>query len=422
MLLLSRSLPDHSLFATTFSLALIVALCTVPHAAQVAFTAASVVDPTVIGNAPDDPGPLANDLSPELKGPAIRSVMRKVADWQLRVAESKFNSQWAFAALYDGLIAASATTGIPVYRDAVKHYAETQRWAVMDDRFPHADDMALGKAYSKLYLTEAAAEQKPDQIASTKASLDRLLTHRDKLAKPLWWWCDALYMAPPVLVRMSKITGEHKYIDFMNHEWDITTTELYSPPEHFFFRDASYLNKTEANGKPSFWSRGNGWVMAALVMILQDLPGHHPSRSKFVVKLQEMAAALVNVQGSDGLWRSGILDPASYDLPEISGSAFYTYAMAYGINAHILDIKTYRPIVAKAWAGMLTHIYADGRLGSIQPINSAPGQFKPSASSVFGVGAFLLAGSELAHLTIHPTARKARPGAQITRHEKDLLM
>ncbi|CAO3568827.1 unnamed protein product [Mortierella alpina] len=397
-----RYSPVHSSFATTLFLALIVALSSLPHAAQVAFTAASAVDRTVLGDAPDDPGPLASDLSPVLNGLSIRSVMRKVADWQLRIAESKFNSQWAFAALYDGLIAASATTGDPVYRDAVKHYAETQQWTVTDDRFPHADDMALGKAHTKLYLTEAAADQESPQIASTKASLDRLLAHRDDPAKPLWWWCDALYMVPPVLVRMSRITGDHKYIDFMNHEWDITTNELYSSSEHFYFRDAGYLNQTEANGKPRFWSRGNGWVMAALVMILQDLPENNPSRSKFRVKLQDMAAALVDVQGSDGLWRSGILDPDSYDRPEISGSAFFTYAMAYGINARILDCKTYRPIVAKAWAGMLTHIYADGRLGSIQPINSAPGQFKPSASSVFGVGAFLLAGSELAYLAATP--------------------
>ncbi|KAF9977959.1 hypothetical protein BGZ75_010171 [Mortierella antarctica] len=324
--------------------------------------------------------------------------MRKVADWQLRVAEPKFNSQWAFAALYDGLIAASATTGCPAYRDAVTHYAEQQRWILIDDRFPNADDMAVAKAYTKLYLTEPAADQRPDQIANTKASLDRLLARHYNPAKPLWGWCDALYMAPPVLVRMSKITGDHKYLDFMVHEWDVTATELYSPTEHLFFRDASDFNQTEANGKPRFWSRGNGWVLAALVMILQDLPANHPSRPKFTNTLQEMAAALVQVQGADGLWRSGILDPASYDLPEISGSAFYTYAMTYGLNKRILDRKTYKPVVAKAWAGMLTHIYADGRLGSIQPINRGPDQFKPSASSVFGVGAFLLAGSELDHL------------------------
>ncbi|KAF9283089.1 hypothetical protein BGZ68_005575 [Mortierella alpina] len=384
-----------------------VVLCAIPQTtfeydvAEDAISVESAVDPIPVGDAPDDPGPLANDLSPALSNHAIRTVLKKVADWQLRVAEPKFNPQWPFAALYDGLIAASATTCDPAYGDAVQHYAEHQNWTLVDDRFPHADDMALGKAYTQLYLAAAATEQTPDQINSTKANLDRLLTHPGNPDRSLWWWCDALYMAPPVLVRMARITADYRYIDFMNREWDITIANLYSPTEHLFFRDGSFLNRTEANGRPLFWSRGNGWVMGALVLILQDLPVNDPSRSKFIAKLQEMAAALGVIQSPDGLWRSGILDPASYELPEISGSAFFTYAMAYGINEHILERKKYEPVVTRAWGGMLTHIYADGRLGSIQPINSAPGKFKPSASSVFGVGAFLLAGSELDRLAGH---------------------
>ncbi|KAF9558671.1 hypothetical protein EC968_006890 [Mortierella alpina] len=418
MLVLSRSIPAHAPFAAAFFLAL--ALCILPHAGQAALTAASLID-QAFGDAPGNPGPLADDLSPQLTSPGIRSAMKKVADWQLRVAEPQFDSRWGFAALYDGLIAASATTGDPVYRDAVKHYAEKQQWALMDDRFPHGDDFALGKAYTSLYLTEPAAEQRSDQITNTKANLDRLLTMADKPASLLWGWCDLLFMAPPVLVRMSKITGSHKYIDFMNHEWDITTAELYSPTDHLYFRDTDSRNETEANGKPCFWSRGNGWVMGALVMILQDLPADDPSRPKFIAKLQEMATALVTLQGIDGLWRSGILDPASYDLPEISGSAFYTYAMAYGINRRILDRQKFEPVVAKAWAGMLTHIYTDGRLGCIQPPGRAPSRFEPSASNVFGIGAFLLAGSELDHWARYHCHENLM-GLDIARLETNLLM
>ena len=365
-----------------------------PAAKTAAATAASV-ERASVGDAPDDPGPLAQGLSPKLKSPAIRDAMKKVADWQLRVAESKFNSQWTFAALYDGLLAASDTTGNPAYRDAVLHYAEQQHWQLLSNRFPHADDIALGKPYMELYLADPVAQRKPERIADTKAILDRLVVLPDDPAKDLWWWCDALYMAPPVLARMTVATGDKKYVDFMNHEWDITTGHLYDPTEHLYFRDSRYFTQKQGNGKPLFWSRGNGWVMGALVKILQVLPANDPSWPKYEAKLREMSAALAAIQSPDGLWRSGLLDPASYDLPEVSGSAFFTYAIAYGINEHILDRKTYEPVVQKAWAGMLTHIYADGRLGSIQPIDGQPGKFKPSASYVYGVGGFLLAGSEL---------------------------
>jgi rhamnogalacturonyl hydrolase YesR len=389
-------------FTTLLTLSsLLVTSCAIAQVVQppnAAVNSPSSVERATVGDAPDDPGPLAHDLSNSLNPAAIQTAMKKVGDWQLRVAESKFNPQWTFAALYDGLLAASKTTGDPRYRDAVLHFAEQQHWKLVNDRFPHADDMALGQAYLDLYLADPPAQRKPERLADTKAVLDRLIARPDDHDKDLWWWCDALFMAPPVLARMYVATGDHKYLGYMDREWDITTQHLYDPSEHLYFRDSRYFTQKQANGRKLFWSRGNGWVMGALVKILEVLPANDPARPKYVQKLREMSAAVAAIQSPDGLWRSGLLDPASYDLPEVSGSAFFTYAIAYGIDEHILDSKQYLPVVQHAWTGMLAHIYADGRLGSIQPIDGQPGKFKPSASYVYGVGGFLLAGSELDRL------------------------
>jgi rhamnogalacturonyl hydrolase YesR len=138
--------------------------------------------------------------------------------------------------------------------------------------------------------------------------------------------------------------------------------------------------------------------MAGLVRVLEYMPKDDPLRPKYVQQLQEMSAAVVPLQGSDGLWRPGLLDPAAYPLPENSGSAFITYALAYGVTEHILDRKRYLPVVKRAWAGLLSHVYADGRLGCIQPIGAAPGAYTATSSYVYGVGAFLLAGSEIYRL------------------------
>jgi len=132
--------------------------------------------------------------------------------------------------------------------------------------------------------------------------------------------------------------------------------------------------------------------------VLEIMPKDYPSREKYVAQFREMAEAVKDIQSKDGLWRSGLLDPDAYELPEVSGSAFFTYAIAYGINEHILDRKTYLPVVEKSWKGMLSHIYADGRLGSIQPVDAQPGKFKPSASHVYGVGGFLQAAYEMNRL------------------------
>jgi unsaturated rhamnogalacturonyl hydrolase len=356
--------------------------------------APSSVEREHVGDSPDDPGPVATGLSAELKPKAIDAAIKKVADWQVAVAEPHFNKQWTFAALYDGLLAASKTTGDPKYHDAVLHFAERSDWTLLNERFPHADDQAFGQAYLDLYREDS----QPVRMADTRAIMDRLIVHPDDPNKLLWWWCDALFMSPPVLLRMYEITHDRKYLDYMDHEWWLTSGSLYNQENHLYFRDSRYFTQKQANGKPIFWSRGNGWVMGALVNVLRIMPADYPSRPKYVAQFREMAAEIAKIQSPDGLWRSGLLDPDSYDLPEVSGSAFFTFGIAYGINEKILDRKTYLPVVEKSWKAMLSHIYADGRLGSIQPIDGQPGKFKPSASYVYGVGGFLLAGSEMHRL------------------------
>ena len=146
--------------------------------------------------------------------------------------------------------------------------------------------------------------------------------------------------------------------------------------------------------------------MGGLARTLEYLPKDDSARAKYVTQLKEMAARVAALQGPDGLWRAGMLDPSNYSEPEISGSALFTYALAWGINEGLLDGKVYRPIVAKAWAGMLTHVYADGRLGCIQQTGAEPAPFKATASYNYGVGAFLMAGSEIRRMGAMPAPAK----------------
>ncbi len=346
------------------------------------------------GDEPDNPGPLATNLSPAMKRAAILKAMKLVADWQLQHAEGRYNIGWTYAALYDGMLAASRTLSDPRYHDRVLQIANDNHWQ-LGPRLEHADDEHIGLTYLTLY----AENHNPDHLAPTKNNFDKLLGRPDDPRKNLWWWCDALYMAPPVLAQLSVATGDRRYLDFMDHEWSLTTKALYDPQEHLYFRDDRFLTMHEPNGQKIFWSRGNGWVLAGLALILDRMPHDYPQRAKYIAQYRDMAARIAALQPSDGLWRSGVLDPEAHKAPEISGSAFFTFALAWGIDHHLLDRKKYMPVTVKAWRGMLTHIYQDGRLGSIQPIGAAPDQFQPSSSYVYGVGAFLLAGSELAQMT-----------------------
>ncbi len=231
--------------------------------------------------------------------------------------------------------------------------------------------------------------------------MDRLVNRPDVPGKPVWWWCDALFMAPPVLAHLASITGDQKYLRYMDREWAVTQSFLYSPTEHLYFRDERFLDTAkmhEANGKPVFWSRGNGWVVAGLVNLLEYMPKNDPARAGYEQQFREMLTRIAMLQPADGLWRAGLLDADAYKMPEVSGSAFFTYAMAYGIRAGVLDRATFLPVVQRSWAAMVSHIYADGRLGSIQPIGFAPDAFTATSSYVYGVGGFLLAGAEIDHM------------------------
>jgi unsaturated rhamnogalacturonyl hydrolase len=364
------------------------------------------VERATAGDSPDDPGPMATDLSPALTHASIRKAAQKVADWQLARAEPIFSQQWTYAALYDGLLAASKTTGDPRYQDAVVKMAARFDWKLLDARFPHADDMALGQSYVDLYLET----HDPVRMTDAKTILDRLIVLPDDPAKLLWWWCDALFMAPPVLARMSAATGDRRYLDYMDREWWQTSASLYDPVEHLYFRDSRYFTQKEKNGQKIFWSRGNGWVMGAFAKVLEVMPKDYPGRRKYISQYKEMADRIASLQGGDGLWRSGLLDPGAYDLPEVSGTAFFIYSLAWGINHGVLDRAKFKPVVERGWTGMLAHIYTDGRLGSIQPIDGQPGKFKPSASYVYGVGGFLLAASELDSLAANaPPIDRLKP-------------
>jgi rhamnogalacturonyl hydrolase YesR len=372
------------------------------------------------GSDPDDPGPLATDLSPAVKPAAIEKAVRKVADWQLAQSAQYFGVVdrtrqldgriWTWATLYNGYMAAADELKETKYSDAMRAMGKAYDWQLITKlpALPNGDNMSVAQSWLELYFTD----KDPAEIASARASLDAILAAPRVALTPEtssaavghrieWWWCDALFMAPPTWVRMYKATGDMKYVTYLDEEFAKTSELLYDKDAHLYSRDASYLGKTEMNGQKVFWSRGQGWVMGGLARTLEYLPKDDPAGDRYRQQMREMSAALARLQRPDGTWTSSILDPASYPAPEISGTALITFGMAWGINNGVLDRKTYLPVVTKAWAGMLKHVYADGRLGDIQQTGAAPSYYKPSASYNYGVGGFLLAGAELHKLASH---------------------
>ena len=232
-----------------------------------------------VGDSPDNPGPLATDLSARLDSKEIRKAMQKVGSWELPRTESAFNADWTFAALYAGFLAAGQTLQDEKYETAMIGMGNKLHWQLGPDE-THADHQAVGQTYLELYLRHHDA----GMLAPTKERFYRTILLKDDPAKPLWWWCDALFMAPPVLARLYAATGNKAYLDYLDREWWITSNSLYDPTEHLYYRDTRYFEKREANGQKLFWSRGNGWVMGGLARVLQYMPSGCPSRERYITQ------------------------------------------------------------------------------------------------------------------------------------------
>jgi len=342
-----------------------------------------------------------NSLSPLVPG-EILAHLERVADWQLEHPSKHAPTDWTQGAGYTGFMALSQISAKAKYREAMIAMGETNQWKLGLRRY-HADDHCVGQTYCELFMVTRDERM----IAPMRGSFDFILANphnfptlefKQKGIGDLWSWCDSLFMAPPAWLRLSIATGEIKYRDFAVTNWWRTSDYLYDRQEHLYFRDSTYFAKREANGKKIFWSRGNGWVMGGLARMVEYLPSNDPDRGRFETQFKEMAAKILTCQQEDGLWRSSLLDPASFPLKETSGSGFYTYALTWGVNSGLLERVKFEPAVRKAWSALTTCVDADGKLTHVQPIGADPKKFPEDATEVYGVGAFLLAGSEIYRL------------------------
>ncbi len=350
---------------------------------------------------PQNPTP----LSPALEPRAIMEVLRRVGDHHLTIDWRVRPDDWVAAVGHTGLFALAETSGDPRYFDALRTIGETNQWNLGPSPY-FADDHCIGQVFADLYLRErdprmiAPMRERFDSIMAAPKDTNLDVTRPGAFSK--WSWCDALFMAPPAWLRLTIATGDPRYLEFAVKHWWITSDYLYDTEEHLYFRDSTFFKPREANGQKIFWSRGNGWVMGGLVRMLQFLPADHPSRPRFVTQFQEMSARLLSIQQADGLWRSSLLDPASYPARESSGTGLITYGLAWGVNHGLLDRATYAPAITRAWTSLVGCVEPDGRLTQVQPVGLAPVRFPDRSTDAFGVGAFLLAGSEVHRLAATP--------------------
>ena len=349
--------------------------------------------------------------SSDLDKTAIKKSMIKALEWQEAHPIFAIDpTDWTAGAYYTGVVRAHKSTKDMMYMAALKNQAVKNNWQTYKRRH-HADDVAI--SYSYLYISKAEKRRNFVDLEPTKKFLDAHLyeddvwkqgTRKNEMGQTiLWWWCDALFMAPPVLNLYAKYTNQPKYLDEMHKFYMQTYNQLYDKEENLFARDMRFVWKgnkkdlKEKNGKKIFWSRGNGWVLGGLALILDDMPKDYKHRDFYVNLYKKMANRILELQHEDGLWRTSLLSPESYNHGEVSGSGFYTFALAWGVNNGLLDIK-HTSTIKKAWKALAACQHEDGRVGWVQNIGASPEPASADSWQNFGTGAFLMAGSEVLKL------------------------
>ena len=306
---------------------------------------------------------------------------------------------WTRAVYYEGLMALYAVHPDKAYYDYAVSWGEAHKWGLRDGaKTRNADNQCCGQTYLDLY----EIDKKPERIKEIQTSVS-LMSGSDKTGD--WTWIDALQMGMPVFAKLAKITGDKRYSERMYEMYMDSKVKqgLYNPKDKLWWRDKDFLPPyKEPNGQDCYWSRGNGWVVAALVRVLDILPKDDPHRKEYLKTYLAMMKALLPIQRADGFWNASLHDPKNFGGKETSGTALFVYGMAWGVNNGHLSAKKYTPAITKAWNAMASEaLHADGFLGFVQGTGKQPSDSQPVTFDRrpdfedYGLGCFLLAGSEV---------------------------
>ncbi|MBO0951820.1 glycoside hydrolase family 88/105 protein [Fibrella forsythiae] len=316
---------------------------------------------------------------------------------------------WDNAAYHTGNIELYSLTKNDAYRRYSEAWAEHNQWmgAKEPDKakwkysYGETDEYVLFGDWQicfQTYIDLYTLNPDPKKIARAREVMDyQMSTSKNDY----WWWADGLYMVMPVMTKLYKLTGNTQYLDKLHAYFTYANSIMYDQEAGLYYRDAKYIypKHKSGNGGKDFWSRGDGWVFAGLAKVLKDLPKNDPHRAEYIDTYKRMADAIISAQQPDGYWTRSLLDPTFAPGPETSGTAFFTYGLLWGINNGYLKKRTYLPAALKGWTYLSTvALQPNGKIGYVQPIGekAIPGQVVNANSTTnFGVGAFLLAGSEL---------------------------
>ncbi|GAA1962072.1 glycoside hydrolase family 88 protein [Microbacterium deminutum] len=341
----------------------------------------------------------------------------QVQAWPTEALEamSTKNTDWHSAVLLHGITLLKDATGDTKYDLPRKNWADRGKWRPFGNTgdgtiTTHPDHLAAGLTYYDLKATVYPTADLSYFDSQMAANM------RDPVNR--FTWVDTAWMMMPTYVAWYTKTGNTGYLTRAFDEYhNLKERGLWNSTTKLWYRDTRFAGANAirlSNGKELVWSRGNGWMFAALARVLPKIPTTGADHAEYLSTFRAMAAKLITLQNAnDGFWRANLADGSSTAIcpiktspstfsgengcanPETSGTALFVYGLARGINNGYLSSTTYKPYVAKAWNGMLTAVSTKGVLGYCQGVGDRPSAAASNESYDFCVGAFLMAGRQV---------------------------
>lgn len=357
----------------------------------------------------------------------IKKFMDKVNTYQLNNPWREYDDNWIRGTYYAGVMACYLATGDEAYLKQCNALCESLNW-----RLPTLPPVHEASGVNLLTVGQTMLQSY--MVKREKKKIRPIIEHlenpeiRNPISNPREWYyesgrryVDGLFTGPPTLAMLYSVTGDDKYLQWMEAcFWDIYG-KLYDTDENLFYRDKRFFpealeerrnnpnwkgnEQVTAAGKKVIWSRGNGWAFAGVARILEYLPMEHANYKRYEEVLVSMAKALKDCQSEEGFWYPNLADPEYAPYKETSGTSFFIYGLAYGINNGILPKEEYLPVVKKAWKSVTDEISAAGKLQWGQKVGDRPVQLSKDDSHEYVSGTFLLAASEMYKMNLNNTQK-----------------
>ena len=343
------------------------------------------------------------------------------------VGRKRPSSLWTRGVYYEGLMALYSIDPQPAYLKYVDDWGNYHKWTPRNGtKTTNADDQCCEQTYLDRYLMESNSQL---STVNYQLFLDSCRVNMEKQMAEhrvdYWTWIDAIQMAMPAYAKMYRITGDKRYILFARdcYEWSRNTCGggLWNAKEGLWWRDAAFVPPyKESDGANCYWSRGNGWVVAAYVRTIEEIQNSkfkiHNEVNAFQKELTEdykaMMEALLKCQREDGFWNVSLMSPATYGGPETSGTALFLMGMAWGVRNGLLAEDAYRSAIDNAWKAIATKaIHPNGFIGYLQGTGKEPKDGQPvTYTNVpdfedYGAGCVLLGAVEYYKLVKSPLTK-----------------